>query len=79
VISYAPLACPAVKPYVNGQWGDAARCRKGDQCEYAHTANELLYHPQVYKVGARGAGLCARRRSPRDGTRTRADRSVRPL
>lgn len=50
-IRYLPMACPAVKPYVNSEWGDPAHCPHGDGCQYAHTLLELMYHPQVYKTG----------------------------
>lgn len=66
-IRYVPIACPHVKPYINSEWGDPANCKAtrtnsndesnpaseegGDNCEYAHTLLELMYHPQVYKTG----------------------------
>eukprot|EP00457_Paulinella_chromatophora_P000161 gb/GEZN01000161.1/.p1 GENE.gb/GEZN01000161.1/~~gb/GEZN01000161.1/.p1 ORF type:complete len:1189 (+),score=109.77 gb/GEZN01000161.1/:34-3600(+) len=65
VINYSPVACPNVKPFLNGDWRDPnVDCTGGGgllppnpdgspvewKCEYAHTLLELMYHPQVYKT-----------------------------
>jgi hypothetical protein len=38
-----------------------SQCPHGDQCVYAHTENEILYHPQNYKTrqcGRKNIGEC---------------------
>eukprot|EP00808_Paulinella_micropora_P023133 g19020.t1 len=63
-ITYSPIACPNVKPFLNGDWRDpnvdcqggrGALPRDADgkcewNCEFCHTLLEMVFHPQVYKT-----------------------------
>lgn len=41
---YNPFICPAMQTQ--------GVCQEGDNCRFCHTANELDYHPAIYKTEA---------------------------
>ncbi|KAF7457311.1 ZF-CCCH zinc finger domain-containing protein [Cryptosporidium felis] len=50
---YSSIICPDIdfsRKGVKGRMSLTCRCRKGRQCEFAHTKEEELYHPENYKT-----------------------------
>ena len=47
VLSYLPVPCQGGLP-VDEQ--GIRNCQHGDKCLYAHTQNEILFHPLVYRT-----------------------------
>jgi hypothetical protein len=46
-INYSASLCPKTNEIKNGVM---ISCPKGDSCIYAHSTDEVLYHPMVYKT-----------------------------
>ena len=47
VLSYLPVPCQGGLPIKDLGIRD---CKSGDKCLYAHTQNEIVYHPLVYRT-----------------------------
>eukprot|EP00403_Amphidinium_massartii_P012842 CAMPEP_0178424450 /NCGR_PEP_ID=MMETSP0689_2-20121128/28215_1 /TAXON_ID=160604 /ORGANISM="Amphidinium massartii, Strain CS-259" /LENGTH=378 /DNA_ID=CAMNT_0020046085 /DNA_START=7 /DNA_END=1140 /DNA_ORIENTATION=+ len=51
---YSPELCPSLfaAPGVDGQVAQllVGKCSAGRSCQYAHSAEEVLYHPAIYKT-----------------------------
>ena len=47
VISYLPAPCQGGLPVKES---GITTCAEGDKCLYAHTQNEILYHPLIYRT-----------------------------
>ena len=56
--TYAPQMCPNIKPLQNSGGGDGTNyedcyminmCPHGVECNFAHSREEILYHPESYK------------------------------
>ena len=48
-MSFSPHTPPLPNPPL-APWGDPTLCRRGETCDYAHTQEEVMYHPEKYKT-----------------------------
>mmetsp|Transcript_119346 Transcript_119346/g.207174 ORF Transcript_119346/g.207174 Transcript_119346/m.207174 type:complete len:382 (-) Transcript_119346:135-1280(-) len=51
--SYSPVLCPHMRPVVLNNSGEVHmenHCPAGLSCTFAHTKDEVLYHPQIFKT-----------------------------
>lgn len=48
--NYLPKRCANTINRTSADATTASECANGDSCEYAHSVEEIIYHPQVYKT-----------------------------
>lgn len=46
VVPYAPVPCPHVRPLLGAPGCYVNACPRGEACDKAHSAEEILYHPE---------------------------------